>query len=113
MHELPVVKELIKIVSAEAERRHLKTVKSITVVVGELSSVVDESVQMYFELLAQETPCEGAQLRFEHRPAMLKCTSCGNEFEHRHRFECPVCGAQGTLIRGTGLELYVKSIDAE
>lgn len=113
MHELPVVREMIRLVNAEAEKKKLRRVKSITIVVGELSSVVDESVQMYFELLAQGTPCDGAKLRFEHQSAMLKCTRCGNEFEHHKKFDCPRCGGPGVLIRGSGQELYIRSIDAE
>lgn len=113
MHELPVVQDIIKVVNSEAEKGGYKKVKSILVTVGELSSVVDESAQMYFELLAQGTPCERAMLRFEHIPAMLRCAACGNEFEHRASFSCPVCGGDGILVQGTGRELYVKAIEVD
>lgn len=113
MHELPVMREMLRIVGEEAQKRGLSSVNSITIVVGELASVLDEPCRMYFELLAEGTPCESAQLLFEHRPAMLRCTACGHEFAHAHRFDCPACGGQGVLIKGTGHELYIKAIDGE
>lgn len=111
MHELPVMQEMLRIVGKEAQRRSLTQVSSIAVVVGELSSVLDEPCRMYFELLAEGTPCQGARLEFEHRPAMLRCEACGEEFEHRHGFDCPKCGGAGILIKGTGRELYIRSIE--
>lgn len=113
MHELPVVEDVIRVVGEQAEDRHLKRVSRITLVIGELSSVIDESVQMYFELLAEGTLCEGAALAFEHVPATLRCTACGSEFPHTHGFSCPRCGGDGMLVKGTGRELYIRSIDGE
>ncbi len=91
----------------------MAAVAKITIVLGELSSVMDESVQMYFELLAEGTPCEGARLVFEHKPAMLRCTACGHEFPHGRNFSCLRCGGESVLIKGTGQEMYIRSIDGE
>jgi hydrogenase nickel incorporation protein HypA/HybF len=111
VHELPVVTDALEIAKAEAEKRGFKKVTRITLVLGELSSVMDECVQMYFELLAENTVCEGAELRFEHVPATLRCTACGREFPHEKSFDCPGCGGESVLVKGTGREMYVKSID--
>lgn len=113
MHELPVVTEMIRIVNEEAAERRLSRVTKITLVIGELSSVMDESVQMYFELLAENTPCAGAKLVFEHVSAKLRCVSCGLEFPHEKSFDCPACGGEGRLIKGTGQELLIGTIDGE
>ena len=113
MHELPVVTDVIRIVNAEADKRHLRSVSGITLVIGELSSVMDESVQMYFELLAEHTPCANAKLRFEHVPATFRCSECGYEFPHEKSFDCPRCGGEALLVKGTGRELYIKAIDGE
>lgn len=112
MHELPVVLDIIRIVTEEANEQQLTTINSITIVLGELAAVMDESVQMYFELLAEGTPCEGAKLIFEHVPAMLRCSGCKQEFPHQKSFFCPHCGGDGILIKGSGRELYVKAIDS-
>lgn len=113
MHELPVVLDVIKIANEEAAQRQLKTISQITLVVGELSSVMDESVQMYFDMLSENTPCEGAKLVFEHVYAIFRCAACQHEFPHSLGFYCPECGGEGLLVKGTGRELYVKSVVGE
>ena len=113
MHELPVVMDVIKIANEEAKERQLKSISQITLVLGELSSVMDESVQMYFDMLSEKTPCEGAKLVFEHVYATFRCSSCRNEFPHSMGFYCPKCGGEGLLVKGTGRELYVKSVVGE
>lgn len=113
MHELPVVLDIINVIKEEAQKRGFQKITKITLVIGELSSIVDESVQMYFEVAAKDTPCANAALVFEHRPAMLKCAACGKEFPHEKSFCCPACGGDATLVKGTGGEFYIKSFDGE
>lgn len=113
MHELPVVLDIIRVMKEEARKRGFQRITKITLVIGELSSIVDESVQMYFEVAAKDTPCAEATLVFEHRPAMLKCLSCGKEFPHERSFACPFCGGDSSLVRGTGTEFYIRSFDGE
>lgn len=111
MHELPVVEDVIRVVGEQAKERGFHKVTRITLVIGELASVMDESVQMYFELLAEGTPCEGALLVFEHTSALFRCSACGLEFPHEREFVCPRCGADAVLVKGTGRDLYIRSIE--
>ena len=113
VHEFPVVMDVIKIANEEAEKQKLKTISAITLVVGELSSVMDESVQMYFELLSEDTPCAHAKLIFEHVSATFRCSACQKEFPHSVGFFCPECGGEGLLVKGTGRELYIKTVIGE
>lgn len=113
MHELPVVLDIVRVMDEEAGKNGMKEITRISLVIGELSSIIDESVQMYFEIAAKDHPCEGAKLVFEHRPAMLKCQSCGKEFPHEKNFQCPDCGGDSNLIKGTGREFYILSFDGQ
>lgn len=113
MHELPVVLDIIKTIGEEAEKREMQKVTRIDLVIGELSSIIDESVQMYFEVAAKDTVCADAQLTFEHRPAILRCVNCGKEFPHEKSFTCPECGGDSELVKGTGRDFYIRSFDGK
>ena len=85
MHELPVVEDMIKTLDRTSEEKGILKIREINLVIGELSGIIGECVQMYFDMLSKGHSCEGAVLKFEHIPAMLKCTSCGAEFPHGKR----------------------------
>ncbi len=113
MHELPVVLDIVRVMDEEAKKRSLKKITQINLVIGELSSIIGESVQMYFEVVAENSVCENAKLHFENRPAMLKCKECDLEFPHGKDFTCPECGGDAVLLRDTGREFYIRSFDGE
>lgn len=113
MHELPVVLDIVRVMKEEAKKHEFQKITRIVLVIGELSSIIDESVQMYFEITAKNSPCEDAKLIFEHRPAMLKCQACGREFPHDKNFNCPDCGGDSMLMKGTGREFYIRSFEGE
>lgn len=111
MHELPVVLDIIQVMDREAAKNAFHEITQIHLVIGELSSIIGESVQMYFEAVAKGHPCENAKLTFEFVPATLKCQSCGHEFPHQRAFECPLCGGDSMLVKGTGHEFYIRSFE--
>lgn len=113
MHELPVVLDIINVVTDEAKKQNFTKVTSIDLVIGELSSIIDESVQMYFDIASRDTPCQNARLTFEHIPATLKCRNCSLEFPHKKSFQCPECNGDAYLVKGSGTEFYIKSFNGE
>lgn len=80
---------------------------------GELSSMVDDSIQFYWEVIAKDTIAERAVLNFRRVPAELQCMAC---FEKYHPAEkeliCPQCGGVGAKIVA-GEEFALESIDVE
>ena len=68
MHELSVTEGLIKIIVDEAEKRDIRKISRINLVIGDLASIVDDSVQFYYDILSKGTAAEGAVLFF------LTCT---------------------------------------
>ncbi len=81
MHEMAVTEDILRIVKDYAERGGAARVTDIYLVIGELSSFVDDSIQFYFDLLTPNTIAAGATLHFERVKTRFRCRKCGQEFE--------------------------------
>lgn len=111
MHELSITEGILSIALGAAGGRHITT---INLVIGDLSSFVDDSVQFYFDMLSRGTPAESAKLNFVRQPASATCHDCGHVFGVKAPLipECPQCGSARLAITG-GRELRVESIEVE
>jgi Zn finger protein HypA/HybF involved in hydrogenase expression len=49
--------------------------------VGRLRQVVPEYLRFYFEVAANETLCESAELERERVPSLLRCSVCATEWD--------------------------------
>ena len=113
MHEYPITLDVVRIAVSAAEKAGAAKVTSIHLIVGELSSVFDESVQLFFDILSEGTPAAGAKLVFKKVRAELKCISCGFVYERpQGAFDCPRCGGESRLT-GKGKEFLVESIEVD
>lgn len=118
MHEASASEALVKMVSEEALSRgraegRAFRVTRISLVVGESTGYMRESLEFYFAASAKGTPAEGAALDLCYVKPLLRCPSCGLEYERRRfTFECPTCGAQGAMTKA-GSEFYVDSIEID
>jgi hydrogenase nickel incorporation protein HypA/HybF len=110
MHEYGVVRKIIKIVSSNALKAKAKKVEEISLVVGELSGYIGDTMQMYFNLCAQNTICEGATLIIDYVPAKWHCPNCNRLYTRNSTlsYSCPTCGADGNTT-DFGKEFYIKS----
>lgn len=114
MHELAITQRILQIALEHAGRAGARRITAIHLVVGDLSSVVDDSVQFYFDHLAPGTPAEGAGLHFTRLPARYRCRACGKEFapERGLAWQCPACqGWDVEIVQGK--EFYLESIEVE
>lgn len=112
MHEFYVTQQVISIACEEANKQHAKSIDKITVVVGELTGIIDESVQFYFPLLAENTLAAKAELTIKTIPAKLSCPVCEKDFVKTFDYACPDCGRKGTLTE-QGREFYIESIEVD
>jgi hydrogenase nickel incorporation protein HypA/HybF len=114
MHELPVTQGIISVALQAAQQNGAKRITAIDLVIGELASIVDDSVQFYFDLLSKDTIAAGATLRFRREPGTGKCWDCDYEFEARAPLTpfCPACGSARIHVSG-GREFYLESIDID
>ena len=113
MHELPITQQIIKIAEENAKANSAVKVTKITIVVGEYSGFIGDSIGMYFDIISKGTMTEGAALEIINIKPKLLCESCGEYFERqRFSFECPKCGGQGGPTE-IGKEFYIENIEIE
>ena len=114
MHELAITQSLLEITLQHAQAANAKKVNQLNLVIGQLSSVVDESVQFYWCMIAKDTIAEEAKLHFERRPATLHCFNCNTafEFDGSCDFACPSCNSMQVQIT-SGDDFRLDSIDVD
>ena len=113
MHELSVTESLLNIAVKHAEKVNARRVTDLNIVIGDLASMVDESIQFYWDIIAAGTIAEGAALHFRRIPAELQCNTCGEKYHPTDReLICPNCGGVGAKIIA-GEEFALESIDVE
>lgn len=113
MHELSIAESLIGIITEEAKNHNMVRIKKIKLQVGELATVVPESLTFCFELVSRDTVAEGAVLEIETIEVVARCDSCDFSFQVQDQmFLCPKCdGPVFELV--SGRELSVTSIEGE
>ena len=113
MHELAVTENILNIATKHAQNAKANKVTDIYIVIGKLASIVDDSVQFYWDMISQDTICAGALLHFERLPAEILCENCGNLYAIEDELTtCPACFSPRVKIV-SGDEFYLDSIDIE
>lgn len=114
MHELAVTEGILKVALDAAAQAGARRINAIDLVIGELSGMVDDSIQFYFDILSCDTPAAGAMLRFHREPATITCEACAAQVAGRPPLLpfCPICGSIKLRVVG-GRELRVESIEVE
>ena len=113
MHELGIVFHIMDTLEAVAKDNELCEIHSVTIEVGEVSTVVPDYLTDCWRWAVQKkellTQCE---MKVEVLPAVTLCESCGKEYPTvAHGRICPYCGSEKTyLLRGN--ELNIKEIEA-
>ena len=110
MHELSLAESVVSIACRHAAGR---PVARVELKVGHLRQVVPSALEFAFELLAQGTELEGADLVMEEVPAAGRCRRCGAESElPGFPLACAACGGLDLeLLRGE--ELLVDALELE
>lgn len=113
MHEYAITESIIKTAVEAADNAGASEITEIRLVIGDLSTVIDESVQLYFDIISKGTKAEKAKLIFRRVHARFKCRDCGEVYNKPSTgFDCPRCGGQG-MPTGIGREFYIDSIEVE
>ena len=112
MHELGIVFEIQKRVSAVAEENGLalSDIAQVVVEVGEASTIVPRYLKECWPAATDGTEMEHAELVVELLIAKVRCKKCGEVYEYlKNNKKCPVCGAW-ECVMVTGQEFNIKEI---
>ena len=113
MHELSISQNILSIVLEQAKRAQAGKIAKINLTIGELSGIVDECVQFYFDIISKDTMAAEASLSFHRPPTKLRCRNCATTFSPDNLdWACPNCREQKIEIV-SGRECYVSSIEVD
>ena len=110
LHELSIAESVVSIASRQADGRR---VTKVQMKVGHLRQVVPSALAFSFELVAEGTSVEGAELEIDQVPAEGMCRGCGVESRlDGFPLQCQGCGGFDLEIL-KGEELMVESLELE
>lgn len=113
MHELPVTESILEISLRHARLAHASRITDLYLVIGQLASIVDDSVQFYWDIISKDTPAEGANLHFRRIETEMCCRDCNTRYKPAAlEFSCPSCGGSNVKIVA-GEEFFLESINVE
>ena len=112
MHELMVTESILEIALRHAQDAGADKITDLYLVVGDLSSVVDDSVQFYWDFVSEGTLAEGAKLHFRRIPTELLCKVCDHSYSPNEDLTCPLCRSNDIRIVA-GQEFCLEAIEVD
>jgi len=113
MHELAVTESLLELALRHAATDGPVRVSALYLVIGRLSSIVDDSVQFYWDIVSEGTPAEGARLHFRRVPVEMRCIDCERAYAPEGEdLACPSCGSVRVQVVH-GDEFHLEALDVE
>jgi hydrogenase nickel incorporation protein HypA/HybF len=112
MHELSIAMNVVELARGHSRLHGDGPISAVTLRIGRLSCVHEDSLRYSFELVTEGTPLAGARLRIIEVPIRIWCPTCKAERELPgiQRLACPECGHLSGEIRA-GRELDLESIE--
>jgi len=114
MHELSVTESILNIVVKHALANNAEKVLVVHLKIGELTDLVDEYIQHYFDYLSKDTIAEGAKLNIERSPVIFECRDCKNRFpvslKDSRKIACTNCESVNVALV-SGREYFINNIE--
>ncbi len=113
MHEMSIMQGLFSLINQQVEAHQLSKITKVKVVAGVASGAVPQSLEMCFEIMSQDTPCEGAELEIEQAPLLAECSDCGHQYQVENMIlSCPLCGGKVKDFI-SGKQIYLDYIEGD
>jgi len=111
VHEMAITESILSMVLEEAKKRNASKVKKVKLEIGELTNIVGDCVQFYFELMSKDTIADGAEVEIVDVPLQAKCPRCGSVKRVENLDFLCECGEGMKIIAGK--ELVISAIEIE
>ena len=114
MHELGVVFHVIKKVEEVAKENELTEIKSVTLEIGEVSTVIEDYLRKCWKWSVEKKSeiLKDTELIVEKIQAVTFCEDCEKTYATvEFGKKCPHCGSEHTYLL-TGNEFNIKEIEA-
>lgn len=102
MHEVSLMSEILDVVSADAHIRNITQVHEITVIVGDLSNVLADALELAFQYFQKQGLVlinEKTKLQIIREAAKAQCQSCLIEFKPDYQIAfCPSCNELNCVL---------------
>lgn len=89
MHELGITQQIVESV---ASRANGSSIKRIVLEIGKLTAVLPDAIRFCFDLCAEGTVAQGAELEIREIPGLARCKACGQDVALERAFGRCVCG---------------------
>lgn len=109
MHELALTEDLVSLI---AERCAGRRVTRVVLEVGKLSAVVPDAFRFCFELCAEGTPAEGAELEIVELAGHAHCRDCEREITIDSMFDRCLCGSLSLEVL-SGEQLKLREVEVQ
>ena len=102
MHEIGIVRQLLRTVSDFAAENDVRDIREVVVDCGELSLVIPEYVEELYPVVVKGSILENAKLTIHTVPGLAECEDCDEIFNVvEHKGYCPNCGSfDKTVLSG-------------
>lgn len=105
VHEMALMADILQLVRRDAQKRNISVIERIEVVVGELSNVLPDALDLAFDIYkrrGEQMLDPAAELVIVREEARARCTACGKEYVPERLIAlCPFCKMPGgTVISG-------------
>ncbi len=107
MHELAITQEVVALVCEHVAGMR---VKRVALEIGRLTAISADAVRDCFELCAEGTPLEGAELQIIEVPGRAECRACAAEVVLERPFGTCRCGSSDLEWR-SGEELTIRDVE--
>jgi hydrogenase nickel insertion protein HypA len=115
MHEISLVQGLFQQLAELAEKNNMTRVVTITMEIGPLSGVVEDSFRFGFDILSKEDELiRDAELILNTTAVIYRCSECGatQHSTGERPDNCTMCGEVFLLAEG-GDELILQKVEME